>query len=182
MLFPVGPAERVCCKTGRASVVGLGAEFAWPQISLSRCECRALACRHQRRRTVNAYATSALAIDCGGRQMSLASLRRFCAIAVSSTSSFAPLKPRRRSRSSLWLPFMILRHSLGRILRMRMRPGNDDIPVLVAARPMKSSLPHSTVSPTLIMISAGGKARSLTCTTSAANSHAAEVRIRGSGL
>ncbi len=33
MLFPVGPAERVCCKTGRASVVGLGAEFAWPQDS-----------------------------------------------------------------------------------------------------------------------------------------------------
>jgi hypothetical protein len=38
----------------------------------------------------------------GAGQTSLASRRRFCAVAVSSTSSRAPLKPRHRSRSSLY--------------------------------------------------------------------------------
>ena len=61
-------------------------------------------CRHQRLTALDTYATRALAIGCGGRQMSFASLRRFCAVAVSSTSSFTPLKPRRRSQSSLWMP------------------------------------------------------------------------------
>src|SRR5438477_64786 len=46
------------------------------------------------------------AIDGGGRQRNLASRLRFCPIAVSKTSSLAPLKPRNRSRSSLRMRFI----------------------------------------------------------------------------
>src|SRR5215210_9525774 len=42
----------------------------------------------------------------GARQRNLASRLRFCAVAVSSTSSLAPLKPRSRSRSSLRMRFI----------------------------------------------------------------------------
>ena len=42
----------------------------------------------------------------GPRQMNLASLLRFCAVAVSNTSSLAPLKPRGRRRSSLRMRFI----------------------------------------------------------------------------
>ena len=42
----------------------------------------------------------------GLRQMSLASRLKFWAMAVNSTSSLAPLKPRRRSRSSLRMRFI----------------------------------------------------------------------------
>ena len=42
----------------------------------------------------------------GGRQRNLTSRLRFCAVAVSRTSSLAPLKPRSRSRSSLKMRFM----------------------------------------------------------------------------
>src|SRR5262249_17882885 len=51
------------------------------------------------------YATQGAAIG-GARHTSLASRRRFRAVAVSSTSSRAPLKPRNRSRSSLRMRFM----------------------------------------------------------------------------
>jgi hypothetical protein len=37
----------------------------------------------------------------GARQRNLANRLKFCAVAVSSTSSLAPLRPRSRSRSSL---------------------------------------------------------------------------------
>src|SRR5438477_5953900 len=42
----------------------------------------------------------------GALQSSLASRLRFCAVAVSSTSSLTPLKPRSRSRSSLSIRFI----------------------------------------------------------------------------
>jgi len=41
----------------------------------------------------------------GARQRSLASRLRFCAVAVSRTSSLTPLKPRSRKRSSLRMRF-----------------------------------------------------------------------------
>jgi len=44
--------------------------------------------------------------DGGARQRSLASRLRFCAVAVSRTSSLTPLKPRNRNRSSLRMRFM----------------------------------------------------------------------------
>jgi hypothetical protein len=54
----------------------------------------------------NVYAGQAAAPDGGGRQRSFVSRLRFRAIAVSSTSSFAPLKPGNRSRSSLRMRFI----------------------------------------------------------------------------
>ena len=42
----------------------------------------------------------ACAANGGGRQRNLTSRLRFCAVAVSRTSSLAPLKPRSRSRST----------------------------------------------------------------------------------
>src|SRR4029077_20176469 len=42
----------------------------------------------------------------GGRQRNLTSRLRFCAVAVSRTSSLAPVKPRSRSRSSLKIRFI----------------------------------------------------------------------------
>jgi hypothetical protein len=42
----------------------------------------------------------------GGRNSSLASRRRFCTVAVSSTSSLTPLRPRSRRRSSLKMRFI----------------------------------------------------------------------------
>ena len=57
--------------------------------------------------TTHAHAYAAYAaIAGGGRQRNLASRLRFCAIAVSKTSSLAPLKPRNRSRSSLRMRFI----------------------------------------------------------------------------
>ena len=53
----------------------------------------------------DAYTGQAAGIG-GGRQRSLARRLKFCAVAVSSTSSFTPLKPRKRSRSSLRMRFM----------------------------------------------------------------------------
>ena len=52
------------------------------------------------------YAAHAGAANGGGRARNLARRRRFCAVAVSSTSSLAPLKPRSRSRSSRRMRFM----------------------------------------------------------------------------
>jgi hypothetical protein len=57
--------------------------------------------RHRR-----TYAGQACAANGGGRQRNLTSRLRFCAVAVSRTSSLAPLKPRSRSRSSLKMRFM----------------------------------------------------------------------------
>ena len=48
----------------------------------------------------------AAASGVGARYRSLASRLRFCAVAVSSTSSLTPFKPRSRSRSSLSMRFM----------------------------------------------------------------------------
>jgi hypothetical protein len=51
--------------------------------------------------------TGQAATDGGGaRQRNLTSRLRFCAVAVSRTSSLAPLKPRSRSRSSLRMRFI----------------------------------------------------------------------------
>lgn len=55
---------------------------------------------HQRSTPLDAYATHSAATG-GPLHMSLASRLRFCAVAVSSTSSLAPFKPRSRSRLSL---------------------------------------------------------------------------------
>jgi hypothetical protein len=55
--------------------------------------------------TLRAYATQGGAMG-GARQTSLAARRRFCAVAVSSTSSLTPLNPRKQSRSSLRMRFM----------------------------------------------------------------------------
>jgi len=48
----------------------------------------------------------AIARGGGARQRSLASRLRFCAVAVSNTSSLTPFKPRSRSRSSLRIRFI----------------------------------------------------------------------------
>jgi hypothetical protein len=58
--------------------------------------------QHQRL-TPTPDATHAVRSAVGGglRQIGLASRRKFCAVAVSNTSSLAPLKPRSRNRSSL---------------------------------------------------------------------------------
>ena len=52
------------------------------------------------------YAAQVTAGDGGGRQRNLTRRRRFCTVAVRSTSSLAPLEPRSRSRSSLKMRFM----------------------------------------------------------------------------
>src|SRR5215831_14534137 len=45
-------------------------------------------------------------VAAGGRNSSFASRRRFCTVAVSNTSSLAPLRPRSRRRSSLKMRFI----------------------------------------------------------------------------
>ena len=57
------------------------------------------------------YASQGTAAVGGGWQRSLTRRRRFCAVAVSSTSSLTPLKPRSRSRSSLRMRFMCANRS-----------------------------------------------------------------------
>ena len=52
------------------------------------------------------YAGQAATATGGGRQRNLARRLRFCAVAVSRTSSLAPLRPRRRSRSSRRMRFI----------------------------------------------------------------------------
>ncbi len=54
----------------------------------------------------DAYAGRIAVRGGGTRQRSLASLLRFCAVAVGRTSSLTPLKPRSRNRSSLRTRFM----------------------------------------------------------------------------
>jgi hypothetical protein len=71
------------------------------------------------RRLTSAYARQASA-SCGGeRQRSLASRLRFCAVAVSNTSSVAPLKPRSRSRSSFKMRFICANRTSSTFLRSR---------------------------------------------------------------
>ena len=62
--------------------------------------------RHQRLTPPDTYAAHVAAARGGDRQRSFASRLRFCAVAVSSTSSFAPDRPRSRNRSSRWMRFM----------------------------------------------------------------------------
>jgi hypothetical protein len=82
-------------KAGREFLAGLR-----PALPFAECELASAAPAR-----CSAYTQQAAAKG-GAWRRSLTSLFRFCAVAVSSTSSLAPLKPRSRSRSSLRMRFI----------------------------------------------------------------------------
>jgi len=90
----------LCCKT-RLRFAG-GADLSVGQLVAFSAE-RLTASRHT---GLTGYAAQGTGANGGVRQRNLTRRRRFCAVAVSSTSSLAPLKPRSRNRSSLRMRFM----------------------------------------------------------------------------
>jgi hypothetical protein len=97
----------MCCKTRLLLVVGLDGRFLAVPLSSTPDE-GVTACIVPKLEATHSEATAA--IGGGARQTSLASRIRFCAVAVSSTSSLPPLKPRSRSRSSFRMRFICKPH------------------------------------------------------------------------
>lgn len=96
----------MCCKTRLLGRDHSDLIFERPFCSTPLSRAAASTYAHQLLTPPDVYAAHAVVARGGDRQSSFASRLKFCAVAVSSTSSFAPVSPRRRSRSSLWMRFM----------------------------------------------------------------------------
>jgi hypothetical protein len=95
----------LCCKTRPVRLQSLVVSFNRPpclRSPLSRLRCR----------FVDAYAGQVTARGGETRQRMPASRLRFCAVAVSGTSSLTPLEPRSRNRSSLRMRFICAKSHL----------------------------------------------------------------------
>ena len=86
--------------------------------------------------------------------MNLTSRLRFCAVAVSSTSSLAPLKPRSRSRSSLRMRF-ICANRISIFLRSRRDCWKASVLASVRTRSRTSSLTSRVTLRTIAVVHLG---------------------------
>src|SRR4029434_25034 len=75
------------------------------------------------------HATHATCLSGGGRQMWLASVLRFCAIAARWNSSRAPERPRRRMRSKRWWVFRCAKR-ISTFLRSSLDCSNSGVPIV----------------------------------------------------
>src|SRR6476659_2612265 len=94
----------------------------------------------------------------GAREISLASRLRFCAVAVSSTSSLTPLKPRSRSRSSLRMRF-IWANRISTFLRSRRDCWKASVLASARTRSRTSSLRSRVILRTTAVVHLGFKAQ-----------------------
>ena len=104
---PLGPLfPRMCCRTRCRIASDAGSVCRRPGLCrLSHREPSPQRPGTKRSTPLDGYAAHS-PVRGGPPQMNLASLLRFCAVAVSNTSSLAPLKPRSRRRSSLRMRFI----------------------------------------------------------------------------
>jgi hypothetical protein len=126
---------RFCCRSRRSGERGIAASFLKPSIAPALFGGGGIGSD-----TRNAYAAQAAAIG-GGRTISLASRRRFCAMAASVNSSCAPRGPRNRRRPSFRMRFKCA-NSISTRFRSRRDCSNASVLANARATSRASFLPR----------------------------------------